>query len=85
MIHYQDSRTQIELHGRVLIVLPRPLHDIERAAEIHEMFPEREGWTHYRYTVSRIIEQEHKRAEMARAVEERLRAYGDVVEMKRLA
>ena len=56
MIHYQDEHTTIEINGRVVAVLPRPLHDFDRATELKRLFPLEKGWTHFRYAVHQVID-----------------------------
>jgi len=67
MIHYQDARTAIEIDGRVVAVLPRPLHDFDRATELKRLFPENKGWTHFRYAVHQVLESHEAREILATA------------------
>ena len=58
MIHYQDDHTIIEILGRVVVIMPRPLADLDRARQIQALFPISTGWTHYRYAVNRLAGQD---------------------------
>lgn len=50
---FEDERTRVELYDRppCVSILPRPLHDPARAAELKELFPIADGWFHSTYAV----------------------------------
>jgi len=74
MQHYQDDRTTIEIEGRAVIILPRPLHDPARSGELHRLFPLEEGWNHFHFAVNRTAQTAQARAVIARLAEERVRS-----------
>jgi hypothetical protein len=73
MIHYQDDHTAIEINGRVVVIVPRPPADRDRAVALQRLFPEGEGWTHYRYGIHQVVECEQNRLPVALMAEERIR------------
>ena len=73
MIHFQDSRTQVEIAGRVISIVPRPGNDQTRAAELHALFPLEEGWRHFPFGVHQTSECESGRHILARMAETRIR------------
>jgi hypothetical protein len=73
MQHYQDDRTTIEIEGRAVIVLPRPLHNPARSEELHRLFPVEEGWNHFHYAVNHTGRTSQERIALARLAEDRVR------------
>jgi hypothetical protein len=56
MTIYEDEQTLVEIIRTSVLVHPVPLADVARAKEIHALFPESEGWTHYHCSARRKAE-----------------------------